>query len=146
EDCAGVSHNAGSGNQKPRVAFLFTGQGGQYVNMARRLYSDEPVFKAVVDQCDELLRPHLPRSLRSVLYPAPGESTPLHETQYTHVAMFAVQCGLAALWRSWGVEPSLVMGHSVGEIVAATVAEQMSFEDGLKLMRERGRLMQRLPG
>jgi acyl transferase domain-containing protein len=78
------------------------------------------------------------------LYPEPGESTPLDDTQYTHVAMFAVQVGLAALWRSWGVEPSIVMGHSVGEIVAATVAGQVSFEDGLKLMRERGRLMQSL--
>jgi acyl transferase domain-containing protein/NADPH:quinone reductase-like Zn-dependent oxidoreductase/SAM-dependent methyltransferase/acyl carrier protein len=145
EDCAGLSHNEYSGSQKPKVAFLFTGQGGQYVNMARKLYHGEPVFRDILDRCDELLRPYLPRSLRSVLYPERGESTPLDETQYTHVAMFAVQYGLAALWRSWGVEPSLVMGHSVGEIVAATVAGQMSFEDGLKLMRERGRLMQSLP-
>src|ERR1700733_6758277 len=145
EDCVGLSHNECSVSQKPKVAFLFTGQGGQYVNMARKLYDGEPIFRDILDRCDELLRPHLPRSLRSVLHPAQGESTPLHETQYTHVAMFAVQYGLAALWRSWGVEPSLVMGHSVGEIVAATVAEQMSFEDGLKLMRERGRLMQSLP-
>ena len=145
EDCAGLSHNECSGNQKPKVAFLFTGQGGQYVNMARKLYDGEPIFRGILDRCDELLRPYLPRSLRSVLYPEHGESTPLDETQYTHVAMFAVQYGLAALWRSWGVEPSLVMGHSVGEVVAATVAGQMSFEDGLKLMRERGRLMQSLP-
>ncbi|MGF7179799.1 SDR family NAD(P)-dependent oxidoreductase [Tunturiibacter psychrotolerans] len=145
EDCAGLSHNKCSGDQKPKVAFLFTGQGGQYVNMARKLYDGEPIFREILDRCDELLRPYLPRSLRSVLYPEKGESTPLDETQYTHVAMFAVQYGLAALWRSWGVEPSLVMGHSVGEIVAATVAGQMSFEDGLKLMRERGRLMQSLP-
>jgi acyl transferase domain-containing protein/NADPH:quinone reductase-like Zn-dependent oxidoreductase/SAM-dependent methyltransferase/acyl carrier protein len=145
EDCVGQSHHECSMSQKPKVAFLFTGQGGQYVNMARTLYNGEPVFRDILDRCDELLRPHLPKSLRSVLYPEQGESTPLHETQYTHVAMFAVQYGLAALWRSWGVEPSLVMGHSVGEIVAATVAGQMSFEDGLKLMRERGRLMQSLP-
>ena len=133
------------GVQTPRVAFLFTGQGGQYVNMGRRLYEDEPLFRSVIDRCDEYLRLHLPRSLRSVLYPGTGETTPLDETQYTHVAMFAVQYGLAALWRSWGVEPSIVMGHSVGEIVAATVAGQMSFEDGLQLMCERGRLMQSLP-
>lgn len=133
------------GVQTPRVAFLFTGQGGQYVNMGRRLYEGEPLFRSIIDRCDEYLRPHLPRSLRSVLYPGAGQTTPLDETQYTHVAMFAVQYGLAALWRSWGVEPSIIMGHSVGEIVAATVAGQMSFEDGLKLMCERGRLMQSLP-
>jgi acyl transferase domain-containing protein/NADPH:quinone reductase-like Zn-dependent oxidoreductase/NAD(P)-dependent dehydrogenase (short-subunit alcohol dehydrogenase family)/ubiquinone/menaquinone biosynthesis C-methylase UbiE len=133
------------GPQRPKVVFLFTGQGGQYVNMGRRLYEGEPVFRGIIDRCDELLRPHLPRSLRSVLYPGPEEDTPLDETQYTHVAMFAVQYGLAELWRSWGVEPSLIVGHSVGEVVAATVAGQMSFEDGLTLMRERGRLMQSLP-
>lgn len=133
------------GSQGSRIAFLFTGQGGQYVNMGRRLYEGEPLFRRVIDRCDEYLRPYLPRSLRSVLYPDAGETTPLDETQYTHVAMFAVQYGLAALWRSWGVEPSVLMGHSVGEIVAATVAGQMSFEDGLKLMFERGRLMQSLP-
>ena len=107
--------------------------------------SSEPVFREVVDRCDELLRPFLEKPLRSVLYPAPGETTPLDETQYTHVAMFAVQYGLAQLWRSWGVEPAAVMGHSVGEIVASTVAGMMSLEDGLMLMRERGRLMQSLP-
>jgi len=130
--------------QKPKVAFLFTGQGGQYVNMGRRLYRGEPVFRSVIDRCDELLRPHMPRSLHSVLYPALAD-TPLDETRYTHVAMFAIQYGLASLWRSWGVEPSILMGHSVGEIVAATVAGQLSLEHGLELMRERGRLMQSLP-
>ena len=73
------------------------------------------------------------------------ETTPLDETEYTHVAMFAIQYGLAQLWRSWGVEPGMVMGHSVGEIVAATVAGMMSMEDGLMIMRERGRLMSSLP-
>jgi acyl transferase domain-containing protein len=80
-----------------------------------------------------------------VLYPPPGETTPLDETEYTHVAMFAIQYGLAQLWRSWGVEPGMVMGHSVGEIVAATVAGMVSMEDGLMIMRERGRLMSSLP-
>ncbi len=127
---------------RPEVVFLFTGQGGQYVNMGRALYESEPVFRGVLERCDELLRPHLEKPLLSVIYPEPGTATPLDQTEYTHVAMFAIQYGLAELWRSWGVEPGMVMGHSVGEIVAATVAGQMSFEDGLRLMRERGRLMQ----
>lgn len=139
-----AAESSDSIKQNPKVVFLFTGQGGQYVNMGRQLYEGEPVFRSVIDRCDELLRPHLPKSLHSVLYPESAD-TPLDETRYTHVAMFAIQYGLAALWRSWGVEPSLIMGHSVGEIVAATVAGQLSFEHGLELMRERGRLMQDLP-
>jgi acyl transferase domain-containing protein len=145
QESAGLSWGEVQGTQAPKVAFLFTGQGGQYVNMGRRLYESEPTFRRVVDRCEEYLRPYLPKPLRRVLYPQPGETTPLDETQYTHVAMFAIQYGLAELWRSWGVEPAMVMGHSVGEIVAATVAGQMGFEDGLRLMRERGRLMQSLP-
>ena len=144
QESAGLVCGEVPGTQAPKVVFLFTGQGGQYRYMGRRLYEGEPIFRRVIDRCNEILRPDLPRTLHSVLYPQPGDATPLDETRYTHIAMFAVQYGLAALWRSWGVEPSLIMGHSVGEIVAATVAGQMSFEDGLKLMLERGRLMQGL--
>jgi malonyl CoA-acyl carrier protein transacylase/SAM-dependent methyltransferase/acyl carrier protein len=145
QEPVGVQQGHADLTQRPDVVFLFTGQGGQYVNMGRALYDSEPVFREVVDRCDELLRPHLEKPLRSVLYARPGEATPLDETQYTHVAMFAIQYGLAQLWRSWGVEPGAVMGHSVGEIVAATVAGMMSLEDGLMIMRERGRLMHSLP-
>jgi acyl transferase domain-containing protein/SAM-dependent methyltransferase len=145
QETTGVVQGQADLTRRPEVVFLFTGQGGQYVNMGRALYEREPVFREVLDRCDELLRPHLEKPLLSVLYPAPGEETPLDETQYTHVAMFAVQYGLAQLWRSWGVEPAAVMGHSVGEIVAATVAGTMSLEDGLMVMRERGRVMGSLP-
>jgi acyl transferase domain-containing protein/SAM-dependent methyltransferase/acyl carrier protein len=145
EDPLGVAHGQADLTQRPEVVFLFTGQGGQYVNMGRALYAGEPVFREVVDRCDELLQPYLEKSLRSVLYPPSGADARLDETGYTHVAMFAIQYGLAQLWRSWGVEPAAVMGHSVGEIVAATVAGSMSLEDGLMIMRERGRLMQSLP-
>ncbi len=142
---AGSNRGHADLTQRLEPVFLFTGQGGQYTNMGRGLYESEPTFRDIVNRCDEWLRPHLPKPLLSVLYPRRGEATPLDETQYTHVAMFAVQCGLAQVWRSWGLEPGLVMGHSVGEIVAATVAGQMSLEDGLMIMRERGRLMQSLP-
>ena len=145
QETTGVVQGQADLTRRPEVVFLFTGQGGQYVNMGRTLYEQEPVFREVVDRCDQLLRPHLEKPLLSVLYPASGEETPLDETQYTHVAMFAVQYGLAQLWRSWGVEPAAVMGHSVGEIVAATVAGTMSLEDGLMVMRERGRVMGSLP-
>src|SRR6202034_3808607 len=145
EDPVGVLQGHADLTRRPEVVFLFTGQGGQYLNMGRTFYESEPVFREVIDRCDELLQPHLPRSLRSVMYPPPGETTPLDETESTHVAMYAIQYGLAQLWRSWGVEPGMVMGHSVGEIVAATVAGMISMEDGLMIMRERGRLMSSLP-
>ncbi|MFN8009504.1 MAG: acyltransferase domain-containing protein [Terriglobia bacterium] len=145
KELAGVQSGHADLTHRPEVVFLFTGQGGQYVNMGRGLYESEPTFRGVLEECEEKLRPYLEKPLLSVLYPGAGEGTPLDETGYTHVAMFAIQYGLAKLWRSWGIEPGLVMGHSVGEIVAATVAGVMSLEEGLKLMRERGRLMQRLP-
>src|SRR3984885_9649309 len=145
QDPVGVFQGHVDLTRRPEVVFLFTGQGGQYLNMGRAFYESEPVFREVVDRCDELLKPHLARSLLSGLCPPPAGPTPLEETEYTHVAMFAIQYGMAQLWRSWGVEPGMVMGHSVGEIVAATVAGMVSMEDGLMIMRERGRLMSSLP-
>jgi acyl transferase domain-containing protein/protein-L-isoaspartate O-methyltransferase/acyl carrier protein len=145
EECPGIFQGWSDGTKRPEVVFLFSGQGGQYLNMGRQLFEIEPTFRNAIHRCAELLRPHLEMSLLSVLYPDAGASTPLDETRYTHPAMFAVQYALAELWRSWGIEPSLVMGHSVGEIVAATVAGMMSLEEGLMIMRERGRLMQSLP-
>jgi acyl transferase domain-containing protein len=141
---AGVSGQIG-GNDRPRVAYLFTGQGSQYVGMAQELYQTQPTFRKVLEHCDTLLRPYLERPLLSVLYPAPGESSPLDETAYTQPALFALEYGLAELWKSWGIDPSVVMGHSVGEYAAACVAGLFNLEDGLKLIATRGRLMQGLP-
>ena len=131
---------------KPEIVFLFTGQGAQYPGMARQLYNSQPTFKRLLDQCNELLRPHMEKTLLAVIYPENKEDEELiHQTAYTQPALFAIEYCLAKLWQSWGVEPAVVMGHSVGEYVAACMAGVLSLEDGLKLMAARGRLMQSLP-
>ena len=141
----GVMSGQIEGTEQPKVAFLFTGQGSQYVGMGRQLYETQPTFRAVLDKCNELLRPHLEQPLLSVIYPESGSSPLLDETAYTQPALFAIEYALAELWRSWGIEPAIVLGHSVGEYVAACVAGIFSLENGLKLIAERGRLMQALP-
>ena len=133
----------------PQIAFLFTGQGAQYVQMGRQLMQTEPVFRQTMEQCDAILRPYLHRSLLEIIYPpddaAPETAALIDQTQYTQPALFAIEYALAQLWRSWGIAPVAVMGHSVGEFVAACVAGLFSLEDGLKLIAARGRLMGNLP-
>ena len=145
QETIGVQPGQVTENSEPKIAFLFTGQGAQYVNMGRQLYETQPTFRQTLNRCDEILRSYLEKPLLEVLYPKLGISSPLNETAYTQPALFALEYSLAQLWQSWGIEPAVVMGHSVGEYVAATVAGVFSLEDGLKLIAERGRLMQALP-
>ena len=131
--------------EDPAVVWLFTGQGAQYTGMGQQLYQTQPVFRATLDRCDEILQPYLEESLLKVLYPDSPEDQRLHQTVYTQPALFSLEYALAQLWQSWGIRPAAVLGHSIGEYVAACVAGVFSLEDGLKLIAQRGRLMQSLP-
>ncbi|HBF31004.1 SDR family NAD(P)-dependent oxidoreductase, partial [Rhizobium sp.] len=130
------------GSEEPRIAFLFSGQGSQYFGMGRELYETEPVFRAVIDDCDRILAPHFSgRSLREfILFGADKEA--INQTWITQPAMVALELALAELWTSYGVNASIVLGHSVGEISAAIYAGVMDRASGLALIATRARLMQ----
>ncbi|AGY58075.1 type I polyketide synthase [Gloeobacter kilaueensis] len=131
------------------VSFLFSGQGAQHLQMAAGLYRDEPVFRDLIDQQAALLKPWLGLDLRQLLYPLPGQEdaarTRLTQTRFAQPALFAVEYALARLWQGWGIEPVALLGHSLGEYVAACVAGIFSLTDALALVAVRGRLMQQLP-
>jgi len=131
------------------VAFLFTGQGAQYPNMGRGLYESEPTYRAAVDRCCELLRPHLGLDLREVLFPPAAREAEaaerLRRTAFAQPALFVVEHALATLWMEWGIRPQAMIGHSLGEYVAACLAGVFSLPDALALVAVRGRLMASLP-
>ena len=134
--------------EKP-VAFMFSGQGAQYVNMGRDLYDSEPVFKEQVDLCCDFLEPVLGLDLRGLLYPPKEQEDAaqkkLSQTSITQPALFVIEYALAKLWMEWGVKPRAMIGHSIGEYVAACLSGVMSLQDALKVVAARGDLMQQMP-
>jgi acyl transferase domain-containing protein len=132
------------------VVFMFSGQGSQYVNMGLDLYHAEPTFRSNLDLCSELLKPLLGVDLRKVLYPVAEQVEAsahwLTQTRITQPALFAIEYSLAQLWMEWGLRPQAMIGHSIGEYVAACLAGVFALDDALALVADRGRLMQELPG
>ncbi|PZU94483.1 MAG: beta-ketoacyl synthase [Pseudanabaena sp.] len=131
------------------VTMMFSGQGSQYVGMGQDLYRHESIFQEHLDRCCDLLIPHLGLDLRQILYPEAGRTEQaqkqLQQTAIAQPAIFAIEYALAQLWISWGIKPQAMIGHSIGEYVAACLAQVFSLEDALKLVAARGKLMQQLP-
>lgn len=127
----------------PQVAFLFTGQGSQYTGMAAELYESEPIFHKVLEECASIVDPLIGRSLLKLIFTEAGteEGDLLNQTQYTQPALFALEYSLYEMWKEWGIKPVGLLGHSIGELVAATAAGVFSLADGIKLAVARGRLM-----
>ncbi|MFZ5515899.1 MAG: SDR family oxidoreductase [Candidatus Zhuqueibacterota bacterium] len=130
------------------VVFMFSGQGAQYAQMGKELYESEPTFRAHIDYCCDFLEPHLGLDLRELLFP---ETDPdqagqkLNETSLTQPALFVIEYALANLWMEWGVKPQAMIGHSIGEYVAACLAGVFSLDDALVLVAKRGALMSSMP-
>lgn len=141
-------HGKSAPDNSPLV-FLFSGQGSQYVNMGRGLYEAEAVFRQHVDTCAEFLQPILGLDLRTLFYPEAGQeeaaTEQLLQTSITQPALFVIEYALSQLWMSWGIQPQAMIGHSIGEYVAACLAGVLSVNDALTVVAERGRLMHQQP-
>lgn len=131
------------------LCFLFPGQGAQYAGMGRDLYATEPTFRDNVDQCAEILKTHLGRDIRETLFPAEEQiakaNEQLDQTAFTQPALFVIEYSLARFLMEWGLKPDAMLGHSIGEYVAACLADVFSLEDALMLVAARGQLMQEMP-
>lgn len=133
----------------PGVIFMFPGQGTQYVNMGKNIYDHEPLFRKTLDQCCDILEPYLECDLRDYFFPEEHDyekaSQSLQNTFYTQPALFAIEYSLSRLLQHWGIKPTAMIGHSVGEFTCACLAGVFSLEDALKLVATRGRLISHLP-
>jgi acyl transferase domain-containing protein/thioesterase domain-containing protein len=138
-----------TGSDAPSIVFMFPGGAAQYPNMGRELYEAEPVYRQAVDEGLRLLRPHFPGDLKALLFPAPGAeaaaAAALERPSAGLPAIFITEYALARLWRSWGVEPAAMTGHSLGEYACACLAGVMTLEDALSLVALRGELFERIP-
>ena len=146
------------GSQAVKTCWMFTGQGSQYIGMGQQLYHSQPVFRDALNRCAEILESDLDVPLLEIIFeqsipnkgvwrnaPTKIASSSINQTQYTQPAIFALEYALAQLWLAWGVKPDYLMGHSIGEYVAACIAGVFSLEAALKLVSSRGKLMQELP-
>jgi acyl transferase domain-containing protein/acyl carrier protein len=131
---------------RKKLAFVFSGQGSQWFGMGRTLLHDEPVFREVIERCELALRPHTDWSLIAELAATDSHESRLNDVDVIQPALFAVQVALAALWRSWGIEPDAVVGHSMGEVAAAYVAGALSLEDAALIICTRSKLVKRTVG
>lgn len=146
----GYSATQSAVNNSGRVAFMFPGQGSQYAGMGSNLYRSEPVYRAAVDRCAEILQAEIGLDIRELLL-AEGDALEsaqaiINQTRYTQPSLFVTGYALSQLWQHWGVEPAALIGHSIGEFVAAHLAGVFSLEDALLLVARRGAMMQALPG
>ena len=133
--------STGKPSPPSQVAFVYTGQGSQWVGMGKTLYESEPVARAVLDRCEAVFREERGASLLDVMFGRPGASGDLGDTAWEQPALYALECALTALWASAGIRPNMVLGHSVGELAAAQAAGVFSLEDGMRFAARRGTLL-----
>jgi polyketide synthase PksJ len=142
---SGAAPDPVNAGHKQQVVFMFSGQGSQYANMCRDLYEKEDAFKQTVDECFNIIQQISGKDLAPIIFHQRTENGELDNTEYTQPALFVMEYALARLMMNWRVQPSIMIGHSIGEYVAACISGVFSLEDALRLVVRRGELMQQAP-